>query len=44
MIFAEYSHYDGLGLADLIRRGKVSPTDLVDSAIDAIERLNPQVN
>ena len=44
MIFAEYSHYDGLGLADLVRRGEVSPTDLVDSAIDAIERLNPQVN
>lgn len=44
MIFAEYSQYDGLGLAELVRRNEVTPTDLVDSAIDAIERLNPEVN
>lgn len=44
MIFAEYARYDGLGLAELVRRGEVSPVDLVDSAIDAIERLNPKVN
>lgn len=44
MIFAEYSRYDGMGLAELVRRGDVSPRDLVDSAIDAIERLNPEIN
>ncbi len=44
MILKEYSKYDGLGLADLVRRKEVSPEDLVDSAIDAIERLNPKVN
>ena len=44
MIFAEYSKYDGLGLAELVRRGEVSPNDLIDSAIDAIERLNPKLN
>jgi len=44
MIFSEYAKYDGLGLAELVRRKEVSPSDLVDSAIDAIERLNPQVN
>ncbi|WP_428417907.1 amidase [Methylibium sp.] len=44
MIISEYGKYDGLGLADLVRRKEVSPADLVDSAIDAIERLNPQVN
>ena len=44
MIVAEYSKYDGLGLAELVRRREVTPTDLVDSAIDAIERLNPQIN
>lgn len=44
MILAEYSQYDGLGLAELIRRGDVTPADLVDTAIDAIERMNPQVN
>ncbi len=44
MVFAEYSRYDGLGLAELVRRKEVSPRDLVDSAIDAIERINPDVN
>ena len=44
MIFAEYSKYDGLGLAELVRRGEVSPNDLLDSAMDAIERLNPKLN
>jgi amidase len=44
MIFAEYGKYDGLGLAALVRRKEVSPEDLVDSAIDAIGRLNPQIN
>ncbi len=44
MIFSEYSKYDGLGLAELVRRGEVSPADLIDSAVDAIERLNPKIN
>jgi len=44
MIFSEYSKYDGLGLAELVRRGEVSPNDLIDSAIDAVERLNPKIN
>jgi amidase len=44
MIFKEYAAYDGLGLADLVRRGEVTPADLVDSAVDAIERLNPEIN
>jgi amidase len=44
MIIKEYSRYDGLGLAELVRRREVSPEDLVDSAIDAIERLNPRIN
>ena len=39
MIIPEYSRYDGLGLAELVRRREVSPVDLVDSALDAIERL-----
>lgn len=44
MNFDEYSSYDGLGLADLVRRREVSPKELVDCAIDAIERVNPDVN
>jgi len=44
MTFKQYSEYDGLGLADLVRRKQVSPQELVDSALDAIERINPDVN
>lgn len=44
MIIPEYSRYDGLGLAELVRRREVAPVDLVDSALDAIERVNPHVN
>ena len=44
VIFKEYPNYDGLGLADLVRRRDVSAADLVDSAIDAIDRVNPRVN
>lgn len=44
MIIPEYSCYDGLGLAELVRRGEVSAQDLVDSALDVIQRLNPKLN
>ena len=42
--FAEYDQYDGLGLAELVRRREVSPRELVSTAIERIEALNPQVN
>ena len=42
--FSEYSNYDGLGLAELVRKGEVEPGDLVEEAIDRIEKLNPQLN
>lgn len=44
MIIKEYSHYDGLGLAELVRRGDVSIQDVVDSAFDVISRQNPSIN
>jgi amidase len=44
MIFNEYGQYDGLGLAELVRRKEISPTALIDTAIDAISRLNPKLN
>lgn len=44
MIFKEYGQYDGIGLADLVKRREVSAEDLIDSALDAIERLNPDIN
>jgi amidase len=42
--FADYEQYDALGLADLVRRGKVSPTDLLDAAIERVEARNPALN
>lgn len=35
---------DGLGQAELVRTGKVSRKELVQSAIERIERLNPELN
>jgi amidase len=42
--FPDYARYDGLGLAELVRRREVVPLDLVEEAIRRIEALNPQVN
>ena len=44
MAFAEYSNFDGLGLAELVKKGDVSPTDLVEEAIARIEKHNPKLN
>lgn len=43
-IFPEYSRYDGIGLADLVRRGDVSPDELLDSALARLATVNPEVN
>jgi len=42
--FAEYEQYDGLGLADLVRRGEVTPTELLEAAIERVEARNRRVN
>ena len=44
MSFAEYSNYDGLGLAELVKKKKVKSAELVEAAIERIERHNPQLN
>jgi len=44
MTFAEYSDYDGLGLAELVRKKKVKPIELVDAAIERIERHHLNLN
>ena len=40
----EYSDLDATALADLVRRGDVSPAELAAEAIAAIERVNPALN
>jgi amidase len=42
--FRDYDKYDGLGLAELVRKKEVKPIELVEEAISRIEKLNPQVN
>lgn len=42
--FSDYDKYDGLGLAELVRKKEVKPSDLVEEAISRIERLNPRIN
>ena len=42
--FGEYDKYDGLGLAELVRKKEVKPSQLVEEAIRWIEVLNPHLN
>jgi len=42
--FNNYDKYDGLGLAELVRKKEVKSSELVEEAISRIERLNPQLN
>ena len=42
--FSEYDRYDGLGLAELVRRGEVTPRDLLFAAIERIDALDPKIN
>ncbi len=42
--FSDYDKYDGLGLAELVRKKEVKPSELVEEAINRIERLNPRLN
>ena len=44
MGFAEYSNYDGLGLAELVKKKEIKPAELVEAALERIERHNPQLN
>ncbi|MFP4484422.1 MAG: amidase [Spirochaetaceae bacterium] len=41
---SEYANYDGLGLAELIRTGQVSPEEVAETARRVIDLLNPQLN
>jgi amidase len=42
--FADYEHYDGLGLSELVRRGAVAPAELLEAAIERVEARNGAVN
>lgn len=44
MSFADYAAFDGLGLADLVRKKDVTPLEVLDAAIERIERHNGVLN
>ena len=44
MGFADYERYDGLGLAALVRQGEVKAAEMLETAIERVEALNPALN
>lgn len=44
MSFTEYAAYDGLGLAELVRGKDVTPAEVLEAAIERIERNNGRLN
>ena len=44
MPILEYASYDGLGLAELVRRREVTPGELITEAVRRIERHDPTLN
>lgn len=42
--FKEYDRHDALGLAELVKKGEVTPLVLVEEAAERIERVNPALN
>src|SRR6202021_336641 len=44
MAFKEYGKYDGVGLADLVRKKQVSAAELLDEAIARTAKVDPSIN
>ena len=44
LMFKDYANYDGLGLAALVKKGEVSATELLDTAIARTEAVDPKIN
>jgi amidase len=44
MNLAEYAQYDGLGLAELVRRREVTAQELGRLMLAAVEKVNPSIN
>ncbi len=39
-----YSNYDGVGLAKLVEKGEVTPSELLEDALSGIETVNEKLN
>ena len=44
MTIADYTSYDAIGLAELVHSQKVTPLELVETAIELIQKHNPALN
>src|SRR6201996_3837211 len=44
MAFKEYGSYDGVGLAELVRKKQVSAAELLDEAIARTAKVDPKIN
>lgn len=44
MQLAEYAKYDGIGLAHLVKKKELTPDELMNTALEAISRVNPKIN
>lgn len=44
MAFSEYDKFDALGLAELVKKGGVTPSELLDEALIRAEQVNPRIN
>jgi amidase len=44
MTLSSYADYDGLGLAELVAKRAVTPAELLEAAIERVERHNPTLN
>src|ERR1700687_6192403 len=44
MAFREYGRYDGMGLAELVRKKQVSARELLDEAIARAAKVDPQIH
>ena len=40
----EFARYDGLGLAELVRRREVTPAEVLEAAVSAVEARNHDIN
>ncbi|MDX1901358.1 MAG: amidase family protein [Gammaproteobacteria bacterium] len=43
-LFPEYESFDAVGLAALVEKKIISPQELLNTAIERIEKYNPQIN
>ncbi|MCK1738283.1 amidase [Bradyrhizobium sp. 138] len=44
MKFEEYRRYDAIGLAELVRKRRISAEEVLNAAIDRAEQVNPLIN